>query len=339
MRCWDDEPGSHYSSSETQLRSRLKKWRVTKPSRQTRKKPQGTDDGDSDKDGKGSSTSPYNRRPSPGRKESSATRSSWVGAYPPYASSDILTTDRQPPKWTESLTQQLTPSPSGEHGLVSERPSVHSFDPSPTATSFEQSAHNSPVTEGLMLNTSAALTSSYAGYPLSPDSCIPSPGSTTTAMPWPARSVSCDMGMNSTLHPAPWYPMPFEPITPPNGLPQSAHMAPPPGYRDHMSMVVPSAPGLFPPEFGPYGEAPEYHQGYDAKPWKRTMSLQYDFASHPSTRPDQVDRKHMQTHGHHPPGMVPMTTQPGPHNGMCAPLVPYMGQNPMVHKQHPGVGY
>lgn len=41
--------------SETQLRSRLKKWRVTKPSRQTRKKPAGDqaenaeEDGESDK--------------------------------------------------------------------------------------------------------------------------------------------------------------------------------------------------------------------------------------------------------------------------------------------------
>ncbi|KAJ5532087.1 hypothetical protein N7494_008639 [Penicillium frequentans] len=46
-----------FNPSETQLRSRLKKWRVTKPSRQTRKKPNADDD-DSDKDVKRSSTSP-----------------------------------------------------------------------------------------------------------------------------------------------------------------------------------------------------------------------------------------------------------------------------------------
>ncbi|KAJ5108725.1 hypothetical protein N7456_005400 [Penicillium angulare] len=330
-----------FNPSETQLRSRLKKWRVTKPSRQTRKKPQGTDDGDSDKDVKGSSTSPRNNRPPPMKRDTSTTSPHWTGAYhSAYVPSDIPTADHQQMKWNTSLDQQVSPTPSGEHGLVAERPSVPNYNPSPTTSSFEQSAQASPINDGLVVNTSSELTPTYAGYPLSPDSCIPSPGS-TAAMPWPARSVSVDLGLNSSLYPTQWYPMPFEPITPPSGVPHSASMAPPPGYRDHMPMVVPSNPSVYPHEYGSFpGEGMEYPNGYDPKHWKRTMSLQYDFTGHPSARPDQADRKHMAVHGHPPPGMVPMPAgQPGAHNGMCAPLVPYLGQNPMAHKQHRGVGY
>ncbi|KAJ5659068.1 hypothetical protein N7507_005519 [Penicillium longicatenatum] len=280
-----------FNPSETQLRSRLKKWRVTKPSRQTRKKPN-TDDDDSDKDVKKSSASPRTRRPAPVNKEKS--RPSWASAYPAYAPPELQSNDH--PKWTASLPSQLTPSPSGEHGLM--------LSPYPP----------------------------YAGYPLSPDSGVPSPGSSTAAMSWPNRAVSVDMGLNPALHPGQWYPMPFEPITPPPGV-AHAHM-PPPGYRDHMSMAPP-APGIFSPEFASYpGEVQDYHHGYDPKPWKRTMSLHYDYAGHSSARPD-AERKH--PHGH-PPGMVPIPTQ-SPHNIMCAPLLPYMGQEPMAHKQHPGVGY
>ncbi|KAJ5929726.1 hypothetical protein N7454_006676 [Penicillium verhagenii] len=320
-----------FNPSETQLRSRLKKWRVTKPSRQTRKKPSADDD-DSDKDVKRSSTSPITTEPV-----------LWASTYPPYA--PALQSNDQP-KWNAALASQLTPSPSGEHGLMLERPSAHPYDHSPTTTSFEQPAQTSPVDESLMLNTTSVLTPTYAGYPLSPDSGVPSPGSTTAAIPWQSRAVSVDMGLNPALHPGQWYGMPFEPITPPPGVPHSTHMPPPPGYRDHMPVGVTPAPGVFSPEFASYPtEVPEYHHhhnhhpGYDPKPWKRTMSLHYDYAGHGSARPDHADRKHphLQTHGHPPSGMVSIPGQP-PHM-MCAPLLPYMGQDPMIHKQHPGVGY
>ncbi|KAJ5565288.1 hypothetical protein N7513_001530 [Penicillium frequentans] len=310
-----------FNPSETQLRSRLKKWRVTKPSRQTRKKPNADDD-DSDKDVKRSSTSPHSR-PSPVRTEKS--RPNW-STYP-YAP-ELQSNDH--PKWTASLPSQLTPSPSVEHGLMVERPSVH-YDHSPTTSSFEQPAQTSPVDEALMLNTTSVLTPTYAGYPLSPDSGVPSPGSATAAMPWTSRAVSVDMGLNPALHPGQWYPMPFEPITPPSGVHHS-HMAPP-GYREQMSMAPP-APGIYSSEFAYPGEVPDYHHGYDPKPWKRTMSLHYDYAGHPSARPEHAERKHPA----HAPGMVPLPTQTS-HNMMCAPLLPYMGQDPIVHKQHPGVGY
>lgn len=334
---------THSSHSETQLRSRLKKWRVTKPSRQTRKKPQ--DDPDSEKDVR-TSTSPRNHsrnhRPIPASKGTARSRPDWVAAHPIYAPSTLASQAVDPQsKWNTALaSQQLTPSPNGEHGLVDRSAPVSAFsNPSPTTTSFEPSAHTSPVDGGLMLNTTSAMTPSYAAYPLSPDSSFPSPGSATTPVamaPWPSRAVSVDLGLTQSLHPSHWYSMPFEPITPPSGAPRSAPLsaplAPPTaGYRDHMPMVAPQNPNVFASEFGHYGEAQGYH-GYDPKSWKRAMSLQYDFA-----RSHDHERKH-HPHGQHA-GMVPVpAAQGGPHAVMCAPIAPYMGQDPMVQR-HPSVGY
>ncbi|KAJ5580151.1 uncharacterized protein N7459_006136 [Penicillium hispanicum] len=335
-----------FNPSETQLRSRLKKWRVTKPSRQTRKKPQGSEDADSERDVTGSSsTSPRNHRPSPAVKESSTTHPDWSGAHPVYAPPELQSqADHQHhTKWNAPLgAQQLTPSPSGEHGFVSDR--VPSFaDPSPVTTSFEQPARTSSVNEGPVLNTTSAMTPTYVTYPLSPDSCILSPGSTATPAlaQWPPRSFSADLGLNPALHPGQWYNVPFEPVTPPPGVPHSAPLAPPAGYRDQMPVVVPPVPGVFSPEFAQYiGEATEYHD-YDLKPSKRAMSLQYDFTGfHGPGRPDQTDRKNAPVHGLSPPAMMSLPTYHfnGTHTGMCAPIAPYMSHEPILQK-HPSVGY
>lgn len=333
---WFDHVVLTIFSSETQLRSRLKKWRVTKPSRQVRKKPQGSsvsgDDADSEKDVNGSSSSsPRNQKPS---KETSTSRPEWsAGSILAPSDGQFHTVDN---KWNAPLVQQLTPSPSGEHVLVSDRPHpVHNFDPHSTTASFEQQTQSSSTGEALMLNTTSAVTPTYTGYPLSPESCLPSPGSATTpAMaPWPPRSISVDMNFNPAMHPGHWYPMPFEPITPPSGVPHAG-----PGHRDQMHMVLPPAPGVYPHELAHYGEPSEF-QGYDAKQWKRAMSLQEDLAGHHG-RPEPSYRKPLSSHGPPPPGMMPLpSAQPaGPHAGMCAPIVPYMGHDPMAQKP-PGVGY
>lgn len=313
--------------SETQLRSRLKKWRVTKPSRQTRKKPQGSISGDdeSEKDMKSSSSVSSHNHKSPPARKTSRKPSDW-SAHPAYTSSDVYSVDDQ--KWNAPLAQQLTPTLSGEHVLVSDR-HAHPFpDHSPTTASFDQPTQNSPVAEGLMINTTSAMTPTYATYPLSPVSCIPSPGSSTApaAAQWPSRSVSVDMSFNPSLHPSQWYQMPFEPITPPSSMPQSAPLAPSaPIYRDQMPMIAHH--GVYPPEYARYGETPEYH-GYDSKPWKRAMSLQYDYHG----KPEQPEKKPMLSHGYPPADMMPLSSS------QCVPLVPYMGQDPMV-QEPPGVGY
>lgn len=262
---------------------------------------------------------------SPAVKQRSTSCSDW-SAHPTYAPSDVHSMDQ---KWNAPLAQQLTPTLPREHVLVSDR-HVHSLpEHSPTTASFEHPGHTSPVTEGLIIGTSAAVTPTYAAYPLSPDSCIPSPGSSTTPAlaQWPPRSVSVDMSLNPALHPGHWYQMPFEPITPPSVVPHSAA----PVYRDQMPMVA--SHGAYPHEFAHYNETPDYH-GYDPKSWKRTMSLQYDYHGRA-----EHERKGVPSYGH-PPGMVPLSSsQPaGPHTAMCAPLMPYMGQDPMAQKP-PGVGY
>jgi hypothetical protein len=208
------------------------------------------------------------------------------------------------------MVQQLTPSPSGEHVVAADR-SIYP-DQSPTTTSFEQPGHTSPVGEGLILNTSSVAPYSNSTYPLSPESCLPSPGTTTAGIAWPPRSVSADYGLN----PAQWYSLPFEAITPPSGVQGSA------------APMNPSINGYLPLGQGyqtqyPYPDG-EYH--YD-KNWRRAMSLQYDMHGHPV--PGREDRKM------HP--MVSSSTQSGSRPVMCAPIMPYMGHN--YDQKPPGIGY
>lgn len=286
------------------MRSRLKKWRVTKPSRQTRKKPQGSDD-EFEKDGRSSTASPRNQKQSPILRDS-AKHPEW--AHPLYAPQHNI------------VSQQLTPSPSGD-GLIRDHSStVHSFsDPSPSTSSFEHPGQTS-TTAGLMVNTSSVVTPTYSTLPLSPESCIPSPGTTTAQMAqWPPRAVSLDLGLNQAMHPpAPWYSVPFEPVTPPSSVP---HTAPLPASAS--GYMIPPTHGIYPPEFTHYSG--EDYQIYDSKPWKRTMSLQYDYGQnrhghgHPE-HPEHHDRKYHSTY-HHPHG--DMVSLPASQPVMCAPMMPY----------------
>ncbi|KAJ5895532.1 hypothetical protein N7495_007223 [Penicillium taxi] len=314
----------NFNPSETQLRSRLKKWRVTKPSRQARKKTQESiEDVDSEKDIKASPSSPRHYRPSPVARETSIAHSDW-SAHSVYAPLELQSQpehnqhQHHHPKWNTTLpSQQLTPSPH-----MSTRHGVHTFSHSNISgsPSFEHSTHTSPVSEGLLLNTTAAPTPTYGAYPLSPISGIPSPGSGSTSAPamvstmaqqWPQR-VS-EVGLNPPMH-SPWYHMPFEPATPPAGVPHSAPLIPPTTYRDHMPMGAHApAPGVYSPAFNHYGsEAPEYHPNF----WKTAGQYEY-------TRPEP-SRKHLpyQGHGH----IVSMqNTQMAPQPIICAPMAPYMG--------------
>lgn len=259
--------------------------------------------------------SPVSRKP---LSSSSTTRSDWVG-HTLYAATEIP----QPGKWNADITHQLTPSPSGGHNLASERYlASYSFsDPDATMTSFDQAGQTSPVTEGLLLNPTSAVTPNYAAYPHSPESCIPSPAPTTApAMAqWPPRPVSVDMVFNPAMNSAQWYGMPFEPISPPSGVPHSAPLTTPSHPAEY---VVSPGFSLFSPEYAPY-EMPEYN-GYDAKHWKRTMSLQHEYPGQRG-RLDH-ERKHLYHHSIASPDMVPIPApQAGQHAVMCAPMAPYIG--------------
>ena len=261
-------------SSETQLRSRLRKWRAIKPSRKIRR-PHGYDSGDesSEKDEKGSSaTPPRNERPSPATKETSTTGWDWSG-LPACA---LLDVQSQPidQKWNASMAQRLTPSPSVEHVRVSDRSHAgHAFpDLNSPATSFEQPVRTSPVAEGLIMNTTSAVMPSSLGYPVYPGSCILNPGSTTnpTMAAWPPCSVSPDLGLTPTLHPGWWYSMAFEATNTPPGVPHSASVDPSASHhQEYIPIAVPSSPSAYPLELAHY-------RGYEPRHWKSDFSLQYD---------------------------------------------------------------
>ncbi|KAJ5355757.1 hypothetical protein N7517_010366 [Penicillium concentricum] len=327
-----------FNPSETQLRSRLKKWRVTKPSRQTRKKSLAEASGeepDLDKDAKRKAS--IIQRPLPSLPVEAPTGHEWPMTQPIYGQPSTLQqpVPDQDRKWSSPMIQQLTPSPAGEHILVPGRATAVSYpNLSPITTTFDH-PHTSPVGEGLMLNTTSALTPSYPAYPLSPESCLPSPGTATTpgGIGWPPRAVSVDYGLN----PSQWYSLPFEAITPPASVPQStaAPMAP------SVNGYLPQAQ-LYHHYHHYHSEAPEYPHGYDAKNWKRAMSLQYDMAGHLAARPEH-DRKHMiphtQPHDQTHTMAAPSHTQSGgPHSVMCAPIMPYMGHDHYAQKP-PGIGY
>lgn len=327
------------TSSETQLRSRLKKWRVTKPSRQTRKKSLASASGkdqDTHKDAKSKTSTIQRPLPSLPTRETSA-RHEWPMTQPNYGHPSTLQhpVPDQDRKWSSPMIQQLTPSPSGEHILIPDRTTAVSYsDLSPTTTSFDHS-HTSPVGEGLMLNTTSAVAPSYPAYPLSPESCLPSPGTATTpgGIGWSPRAVSVDYGLN----PSQWYSLPFEAITPPAiPLSTAAPMTP------SMNGYLPQTQLYHPQYHHHYGEVPEYPHSYDAKNWKRAMSLQYDMAGHLSARPEHDKKQmlpHTQLHGQaHPMASPPHTQSGGPHSVMCAPTMPYMGHDHYVQKP-PGIGY
>ncbi|CAI7638875.1 unnamed protein product [Penicillium glandicola] len=294
-----------FNPSETQLRSRLKKWRVTKPSRQTRKKSMASASGE-DPDAEDVKRKASIQRSLPSLSKETTEWST----QPLYGQPTLQHPIPEDRKWTSPMIQQLTPSPSGDHILIPDRPTVSYPDHSPTTTSFDHT-HTSPVGEGLMLNTSPGAPS-YPSYPLSPESCLASPGTTTSSLGWP-RPVSVDYGLN----PSQWYSLPFEAITPP-ALPQStAPMASP------INGYLPQAQ-IYHPQYH-YGDADPH--GYDAKNWKRGMSLQYDMGH---ARPEHERKQMLHTQA----GQSQMASQSA--QSMCAPM-PYMHDH-YVQKP-PGIGY
>lgn len=267
--------------------------------------------------GPSSSTSPSNHQ--------SSAAAQGIATQPKKTEARIYATPDEQPclvdgKWNASLIQPLTPSPSWEHAPPPDmNQPVQNLDPHRTRNSFEPPVPASSVAKNLMLNTTSTLTPVVPGYPLSPESCLPSPGQATTT-PWPIRSVSGDMSLNPVMHSGQWYNMPFGPITAPPDIPQSA-----PDYRDQMRVAY-------------YSEASEPH-GVDSKSWKRTMHF-------PDDRPgahevfEQHYRKNLSPPVPSPSGVMPpsSTQVAGIHSMVWAPIVPYMGLDSMA-QEPPGVGY
>lgn len=163
--------------SETQLRSRLKKWRVTKPSRQTRKKsPDGqfkATDGDSGIDGASPKTqnssvsprTPLHANQQPAVRAFPATEPDWYMSHKVYAPSQgtsgpIFVDDQTMSTWPLLADQQPSPSPSDRHT---------SHNGSPVAMSGSNAFHQRRISQGMdtaFVNATSTVTHTFSGIPL-----------------------------------------------------------------------------------------------------------------------------------------------------------------------------
>ncbi|KAI9925672.1 hypothetical protein MW887_005471 [Aspergillus wentii] len=339
-----------FNPSETQLRSRLKKWRVTKPSRQTRKKSHdsqqdaaGDESGQEDASPKArrSTGSPSTQLPSstqPAAEGLSATEPEWfmnsTYAHPTTAAS--LDEPSVSGAWVPPVIHQQSLSPSGHHRHLSNSPPVvHQFP-----NGIHDPSHVSSPVDGALISPASTMAPSYASppYSVAPDSCLQSSTPTTTAAPPAPWSVSQ------------WYSMPLEAVTQSHSVPfyTTAPLSPPVAASpDHGMASMPShgADRIYSPQSPHFtGMIPQSMPDYleDSKPWRRTMSVNYSpeaAGGHPG-----VDRqsKHIERKTSLPAKVPTLASQPhylhGQHPVMCAPIYPYPGQESLVHKPS-GIGF
>ncbi|PLB49569.1 hypothetical protein P170DRAFT_447214 [Aspergillus steynii IBT 23096] len=306
-----------FNPSETQLRSRLKKWRVTKPSRQTRKKSQDDQQEASGNDGsqrdQSSSVSPKTKLRPMHQSTATDVEPEWL------IGNGVYSRHGGPPATASFDGRSSTSSPS-----VAVLSGSHAYDPS----------HTSPLVDGVLLDSSAMASPFHeSSYAVTTDGMQP-PVSTTAPVQWSIPqwySMALEAG---TQHPS----MPFF---------NTAPLSPP---IDHALQMMPQHPhGVYAPQ-SPRSSSfsthhmPNYHE--DAKSWQRAVSVPYisDAAGgHPKL--DPKGRQHTPLEGKpslsskassQPP--VGLMTPPSPfysngqHPVMCAPMYHYPGPEPLVHK-------
>ncbi|KAF9882842.1 hypothetical protein FE257_004973 [Aspergillus nanangensis] len=339
-----------FNPSETQLRSRLKKWRVTKPSRQTRKKsnasqPEAIEDSSSQE-----STSPHmNVSVSPKtqvpRSEKpqmalSVAEQEWYmnnGVYakqPDFPAAVHFTGQDGPESWSSGTMHQTPLSPSSQHRHSSIGspsmvliPSGNPYDP----------ANMSPLLDGPLVDSTSSMASSFPDtpYTASAEPCLQAPVPTTTAAT-AATSISWSMPQWFTQSTT----MPFYTTAP---------LSPP--IDPVMQLMAPHPPtSLYPPHTSPAPSFTHQHlpELYDvAKPVKRSLSAPFvsntaggDPGATQSCRPQTSS----ETHPSLPPKMTSLIPPPSPflphgqHPVMCAPIYPYTGPEYLAHKP-PSIGF
>lgn len=320
-------------SSETQLRSRLKKWRVTKPSRQTRKKSQETTADDSDPDDFS-------------KDHSSTTSSSTQKSSSQPAATKALNheLDWHPVSLDEQdLSGVWVHHPHQTRDLSHSPSDLHQFPPSvvPSSSSYDPSQPSTPV-DGVLLNPSSSMAPySSPSYTVAPDVCLPQstapPSTTVTSVPW---SI-----------PPPWFPIPLDGVSP-----QAFYTTTAPSLGSPVAgspeQSIPPPPGrIYSPHSMPYqgvlphGAMPDFLS--DAKPFRRTMSLQTDNVGSGNEAPKYFERK----------ASMPAKTSNNNNNNntpnafdlvnfsnaqspmMCAPIYPYPDQDPLMHKASTSIGF
>lgn len=282
--------------SETQLRSRLKKWRVTKPSRQTRKKSQ------YDQQDVCNGTGPAASRPRKAdKRDQSIADQGWCivnGMYSPQDHHLPVTAPFKeqnlsrlwiPPIARQQRQQQsLSPQDEDSDGYHSP-PSVQQFSSSlPNSNLFNQ-LHPSPVTEGAVMsnNVTPVMTPNFPSttYPLSPVSRLQSPLPTTIPTypaQWPGASDQGSIATSPSLGPVPqWYSVTSDGIDhQPLSIPFYAISPVQPsmagGYEDYVQPMPPQTPGsLYSPPSPQYTNLWREDSG-DVKPWKEANPTGYD---------------------------------------------------------------
>ncbi|EIT77374.1 hypothetical protein F9C07_2169535 [Aspergillus flavus] len=307
-----------FNPSETQLRSRLKKWRVTKPSRQTRKKSQ---DNQQDVNGDSSSHeagSPKDEIPiSPKTQLYSTQKEATVlsSSEPDFYMGDGVYVHHDFPT-TGSFNHQDA-SNTWAHDRDSSVLVISN------SNSFEPSSHTSPLADGVLLDSTSPMASSFQNshYAVTTGSCMTTP---TTAATAPISWVVPQ-----------WYPIHLEAGAHPPSMPY--YTAPPlsPPIDPAMQMVSPHPPHRLysPPSPGCSFSHEQAFDPHDPRtPSLRTMPVPYSPGTagghlRANQRGGQQEKKmSLPTKLSNHSSVGPVTHAPifpSGHPVMCAPTFPY----------------
>ncbi|OJJ84055.1 uncharacterized protein ASPGLDRAFT_127047 [Aspergillus glaucus CBS 516.65] len=327
-----------FNPSETQLRSRLKKWRVTKPSRQTRKK---SHDGQQEATGDDSDPDDASTKD----RTSTASPTTQKSSQPAAKNPSMSKVDWHPVSLEEQDFSSAWIQGHPRHRDLSNSPSVMNQFPSvvPSTSSYDPSQPSTPV-DGVLLNPSVTMAPPYSSpsYTMAPDVCLPESSAPTTSpasVPWsvpPWFSISLDP-MSSQHHSVPFYT-----AAPPIGSPVAG--SPDPSGRIYSPQPM-QYHGML-----PHGGMSEFMG--DSKQWQRVMSLQCNspeaMAGGINTGARGDARKYMErkasmpaktsSHAYDMGNPSSQFFPGGQHPIMCAPLYPYPDQESLVHKP-PGIGF
>ncbi|RAH83980.1 hypothetical protein BO86DRAFT_24896 [Aspergillus japonicus CBS 114.51] len=318
-----------FNPSETQLRSRLKKWRVTKPSRQTRKKSNDSQqEGSGDDSGREGGSPKHQAAIVSSKSRATATdlsvsESDWFmnGSFAP--EEELPVTVSLDHAWAPVLAQQ---SPLSQPNK--QRDASHA-------------SMTSPLLDDVMVNPTASLAPTFQEHPygFTTESCMQTPVSSSA----PAAPIQWSIPQ--------WYSMPMAPGAQSPSMPfySSAPLSPP--IDPAMQLMSPPGPQrVYTPQTPPTANISRQQlsdlQNDGAQLWKRAMSAPYvqDTAGgHPtleqrSMQSTAVDRKaSLPSKATSPHNMGLMTPPPsffphGQHPAMCAPIYTYPGAETLIHR-------
>ncbi|KAL4945970.1 hypothetical protein BDV06DRAFT_174940 [Aspergillus oleicola] len=311
----------NFNPSETQLRSRLKKWRVTKPSRQTRKKSEeATGDIRETRSPKrrsnNSPRAPTHARPSTAT-ELPITEPEWFMTHRAYEPHGIPTMPLGgqdiPTIWAPTSSQSSPISSPGKS-----RVSSHASLSVSTSSSFDAS-QSSPLVDGALLNPTPSMTPAFASpsYALDGESCIQTPTSTTASAPsvhWAIPqyySIPVETSRGSAM---PFYTT--APLTPP--IDPLMHMMPPQAsqqmteFHDGLNALKRNLSSPYEPDFAPVGQKVRQPKSFERK----------------ASLPSKINT------GQYPAVVATPTSPffPGHYPSVCSPSYAYSGPESLVHR-------